>query len=993
MAKNKDKNPNNSATKSSFNGKLAIWIDHVEPMPLINLASIYQEKLGDDNCKIYIINRNQPDFLAQLDEIKSKSAFEILDQWDPIVAQNKIFEFQPDFIIPLFDAMPVNLGNLINHLNDLPQESQVFCFENPDKKAKKTSPANLFKYFWVPLLSPIKEPHIFNRVLVLRPEVLGKILNDFDFNKVDEVFDWSYKISLAGFEITSISSLPFKNESIAESIKIAQAENIFSKLIKYPINWFFKIPIKGIKNGTLFRDPSGQNNPLWRFSFFCLFILAAFLLPFLSFDYGITWDEKIQDAYSKDVLNYFLSFGTDKTCLDIKVPLYNTMIYYGSSFDLLAAFFQKLFPAVDPFELRHILNSLFGLAAMLFCGLAAKEIGGWRMGFLAFIFILLTPSFFGHSMNNPKDIPFALSYIFAIYYLIKFLKELPNPNRGTSFWLVFSIAFSISIRIGGLLIIAFLALFMAVHFINSLIKNKNFNLLKNFGLYFFQFIKIAVPGYFLGLIFWPYALQNPIKNPFIALKNFSNFELLTTYELFDGQRILMKELPWNYIPTLMGFSIPIAILFGFLAAILLISFLHKKYTNWYFLILAGFTLIFPIAYAVYKDSMLYNGWRHFLFVYPSLVIIASAGWDMLWNIFSKPRFRLIPAIILIAAFAGPIQWMFKSHPNQYIYFNELCGGIKGAYGRFELDYYSNSLKQAADWLSVNIPAREKGYSIVTNNEPLTSEHFIKKWDTNSKVIWTREYELFRLPADYGFFTTRTMTAKQLKSGIWPPKNTIYSVEIDGVPIVSVVDLRNNYNAIAYSFYDKNQFDSAIYYFDLAIKDDPGNEESWRMKGLCIIGKDLYDEAKSPILKSMDLIDDNYMAYDYLGIIYANKKQYDSAQIWFEKAIVHKLNFTGAYYHLGVVHYNKAKYQEAINTINKAIKWGGEKSDFYLYLGKSYQALKEYNKAIKAYEKAIKIEPTFADPYVGLAQSYYENGRQDIADKVYEQYLKLTGQTK
>lgn len=992
MAKNKDKNPNNSASKSSFNGKLILWIDHHETISLINLASIHQEKLGDEHCKIFIVHRNQPDLLAQLDDIKSKSAFEILDKWDPIVAQNKLNEFNPDFVIPLFSSMPLSLSNLIAYLSELPQ-GQAFSFENPDKKTKKNQASSLFKYFWIPLLSPIKDSAIFNRVLVLKTEVLSNILDDFDFNKPDEIIDWAYKISLAGYEITPVSGLSFKNELIAETVQTAKSEKLINKLIKYPIKWLFQIPIKGIKNGTLFRDPSGQNNPLWRFSFFLLFIISAFLLPFLSFDYGITWDEKIQNTYAKDVLKYFLSFGADKSCLDIKTPLYNTMIYYGSSFDLIAAFFQKLLPFMDPFELRHLLNSLFGLGAMLFCGLAAKEIGGWRMGFLAFIFMLLTPSFFGHSMNNPKDIPFAFSYIISIYYLIKFLKELPKPNRGTSFWLVFSIAFSISIRIGGLLIIAFLGLFMFIHFINSLINNKEFKLFDNLKNYFFQFVKIAIPGYFLGLILWPYALQNPIKNPFIALQNFSNFELLTTYELFNGNRILMKDLPWNYIPTLMGFTVPVAILFGLVISILLIGFLFRKYHSWHYLILAGFTLVFPIAYAVYKDSMLYNGWRHFLFVYPSLVVISAAGWDMLWNIFSKPRFRLIPAIILIAGFFSPLNWMFKSHPNQYVYFNELCGGLKGAYGRFEIDYYSNSLKQAADWFALNIPAREKGYTIATNNEPLTSEHFIKQWDSNSKVIWTREYELFRLPADYGFFTTRTMTAKQLKSGIWPPKNTVYSVEIDGVPIVSIVDLRNNYNAIAYGFYDKNQFDSAIYYFDLAIKADPGNEESWRMKGLCLVGKDLYDSAKAPILKSMDLIDDNYMAYDYLGIIYANKKLYDSAQIWFEKAIVHKINFTGAYYHLGVVHYNKAKYKEAINTINEAIKWGGAKSDFYLYIGKSYQALKEYDKAIKAYEKAIKIEPTFADPYVGLAQSYYENGRQDIADKVYEQYLKLTGQTK
>ena len=36
--------------------------------------------------------------------------------------------------------------------------------------------------------------------------------------------------------------------------------------------------------------------------------------------------------------------------------------------------------------------------------------------------------------------------------------------------------------------------------------------------------------------------------------------------------------------------------------------------------------------------------------------------------------------------------------KEYIYFNELIGGFKNAYGDYESDYYFNSLKATADYL-------------------------------------------------------------------------------------------------------------------------------------------------------------------------------------------------------------------------------------------------------------------------------------------------------
>ena len=43
------------------------------------------------------------------------------------------------------------------------------------------------------------------------------------------------------------------------------------------------------------------------------------------------------------------------------------------------------------------------------------------------------------------------------------------------------------------------------------------------------------------------------------------------------------------------------------------------------------------------------------------------------------------------------------HPYQLSYFNELVGGIRGALGKYDMDYWAVSQKQAVEWVNANAP--------------------------------------------------------------------------------------------------------------------------------------------------------------------------------------------------------------------------------------------------------------------------------------------------
>ncbi len=96
--------------------------------------------------------------------------------------------------------------------------------------------------------------------------------------------------------------------------------------------------------------------------------------------------------------------------------------------------------------------------------------------------------------------------------------------------------------------------------------------------------------------------------------------------------------------------------------------------------------LLPIAFVIVQGSTMYDGIRHVLFV------DSDAGADC------RLRFRrLIPLLRrfpVSSAIAGTaysvyaVVTLVMLHPLQYLSFNVLAGGVHGAYGRFDMDYWS-----------------------------------------------------------------------------------------------------------------------------------------------------------------------------------------------------------------------------------------------------------------------------------------------------------------
>ncbi|MEM1135201.1 MAG: tetratricopeptide repeat protein [Bacteroidota bacterium] len=782
--------------------------------------------------------------------------------------------------------------------------------------------------------------------------------------------------------------LPQKHKEVPflalTSIKLAYFKKLFFEKFTLPITQlkYESNFLKGLKNAR---------HAVYNLGYHIILLLAFIFIPLLSFDYGITWDEPVLVEYAEDILKYYSSGGENKEVFDMKKHARNATMHYSASFDVLAAVIHKYFSPFGIYETRHLLNAFMGVLAILFVGRIGRVLGSWRLGLLAILFMLLSPRYFGHSMNNPKDIPFLLGYAASIYYMIRFFKQLPNPSSAVIIWLTLSMAFMVSVKIGGLIVIGLFGLFSGIVWLYEGFANSWQTAIKYLPKYATYLLVIIFFSYFIGIWFWPWGYEKPFENPLISLTEFTNFRFLITYELFGGERINMDSPPWYYTFKWIGISAPIFVLVGFVFSLLPLIIKRGITKKAVFLMLI-FSLFFPIIYTIVQNSTLYSGWRHLMFVYVPLVILAAAGWDYLFEM--KQRWVPVAAsVAVLALFVKPTYWMIKNHPNQYVYFNELIGGINGAYKEYETEYWCNSMKQAIDWLVTNENIGDKKIRVAANFEIKTAQYFANKYPEQVQMLWTRENEKYKQEWDYAFFGTRGMP-KDLIEASFPPKGTIHSIKADTVPLLAIVKSENHYIAEAFKLRTENKRTEALEFAEKAVTFDPQNVEAQRIKGMLQIDLNINDEAISTLSKVIKLNPDDFVAYTLVGIAYNRKKQYEDAIKLFNKAIELKVNNSSGYLNRGRAYMALKKYNLALKNFETAAQYDNgrnprifvEASIALLQQGIANPQMKNnrFQLAIRNMKQALEMNPNQKDVYQNLVYAYRELGDETNALK----YLKI-----
>lgn len=756
--------------------------------------------------------------------------------------------------------------------------------------------------------------------------------------------------------------------------------------------FFVLSAIKEIKLPSTIQPANKGNYPIYRLVFFVLAAGFCLAYPLLSQDYGMTWDEKQHVEYSKIAYNWVTTFGEDTTALAEPTGNadYVRQIFrnYGEHMNLIAMFVSETL-GTDLYDTRHFIISLYGLLGIIAIALTVRALTSWRGAIIALLFIGLNPSWLGFSMNNPTDIPFAVGFAVSGYFMVRVLQQMPKPNRRDITWLGIGIGIGIGSRVGAILIIAYFGMFLGIQWLYNCIKNKKGIFSKGVAVYFKTLFSVAALGYLFGIILWPYALSNPIKNVFISFKKSSeNAFYANNTELFEGTRMYMlTEAPGYYVVKFLSIGNPLYMLFGIGLTVLLLNWI-RRYVNIGYVLMFLFMMVFPVAWAEYTNLNYYNGWRHYLFVLPSMVVLSAISYEFLLHAFKNKIAQFAVFIILGAAFAKPLLWIVKNHPNQYVYFNETVGGINGAYGNYETDYYSNSCRAAAEWIAQQEP--NSAVKVGINNEPLTASYYAHRINPKLDIFWLREYEEYKPRWDYMILTSRTYGYNELRNGGFPPKGTVHVIKADDIPLCVVIKRENNFMPDGYEQLQRRSYDSAIVSFQKACAYDPMNEESFRMLGTAYMMNNNFEQAKTALKTSINIFPQNYSAYSVMGQVFYTLQQADSALHYFDLALHYKRNVTEAYFYAGQCMLQKNDFTGAVKYFEGGINNNGNIPEMYYGLGTAYANLANYSDAETAFVNALQGNPNYAQAYYMLAQVFQKTNEPAKAQECMNRYQKLMG---
>ena len=461
-----------------------------------------------------------------------------------------------------------------------------------------------------------------------------------------------------------------------------------------------------------------------------LLLTAAILIVLTFADYGVTWDEDVHNWYGVFALDYYLSLFSDQRALTW-LNLYN----YGAAFDMIAAALNRFSP-LGVYETRHLLNGFVGLVGLLGCWKLGRVLGGPRAGFIALLFLLLTPNYYGQMFNNPKDIPFAVGGVWATYYMVRILPSLPYPPWQILVKMGLAIGLALGVRVGGLLFLCYLGLLLGLSAAWQGIAARRLSLVLTAGLTSLWRVLLPVAGvaFTVMLVFWPWAQRDPIDNPLRALAFFSH-ETFPFKTLFDGQFVPASDLPWEYLPTYILLALPelVLVLLAIAAAAAMIGlarrgiWAQREIVLGYFLL--GFTIAFPVAYAIVIKAVLFDGMRHFIFVLPPIAVAAALIADRALSRLTALPYRAPIYTALGLYGVAHAATMVMLHPDQYVYYNAFVGGVDGAQRKFKLDYWANSYAEAVrgleDYLRRQYGAdfEEREFTVAVCGPPISARYY------------------------------------------------------------------------------------------------------------------------------------------------------------------------------------------------------------------------------------------------------------------------------
>jgi hypothetical protein len=274
----------------------------------------------------------------------------------------------------------------------------------------------------------------------------------------------------------------------------------------------------------------------------------------------------------------------------------------------------------------------------------------------------------------------------------------------------------------------------------------------------------AIVAMIVTYLTWPYLWTNPVRHFLSSIVEMSSYPWFGEV-LFNGGRYPATELPYSYLPVLFAIQLTEPIwLLSIVGWLIAVQNKEKKRTLVQ-LSLAWF-LIPLVAFIVLRIA-LYDNFRQVLFILPPIFLMAGVAFEAVKNVKWQ-------TILIVLSLLPGIVGIVSLHPYEYIYYNSIVGGVDGAQGRFETDYWLTSYREAAEYLNQTAPPG----SVIWADGPgnLFSIFASEDFDVYS---WSRDQVPTKV--DFVVVTTRSDAYKT----VYPEAKIIHTISRGGADLAVI----------------------------------------------------------------------------------------------------------------------------------------------------------------------------------------------------------------
>ena len=519
--------------------------------------------------------------------------------------------------------------------------------------------------------------------------------------------------------------------------------------------------------------------------FIPILILLLFLIVGLCIydDFGVTVDEPNQILAGHVIYKYLCKkFGQPVPSPIADVP--ELANFKNSFYGQAATFPTVLIEALRGFSmdtstiihLRHLWNFLIYFSGLFFFTLTIGHIynSHWSssLGLLLMIFL---PRIFGDIFYNDRD-TMLLAWFMISLSAFYWYKLHPDFLRGLICAICFGITFNV--RLFGLLLLIFPVIF----FHSS--KNRKGDIL------------VILTSLCTFLLISPIYWEDPLHSIPTAFIHLSTSQRSldsnnTAASLFFGRMVNENDLPWYYIPAYILLTTPLvtslACLIGCCAVIRKIILTKKNGPDAESLIGIGMLIIlFPFMLIVMiLRPALYNGWRHFYFLYLPIIWMALEGINTIFNMRYK-AVKMGCLVLLAGSFLCSITWMLSAHPYYYIYLNPAFR--KQWSGKFTKDYWCLAATDAMKYMLHNV----ESHAIHIVDHDMVKVNQMGLRPDERERFHTYRFPVQPYPIEYEYIQYGEYNDSILDEITIDHYSPYYKIERDGVLLAEVFQRNHNY---------------------------------------------------------------------------------------------------------------------------------------------------------------------------------------------------------